>query len=219
MARTACAGEPGQAGGAQSADPAPGGPTLAPDAEQAAIEQLLAQFAAVPGLEARFREHKRIALLDEPLVSEGTLRYAPPDRLLRRVERPVSALLLLRGEQLWLDGPQGPRSIELGTEPALDALVQGFVRLLRGDGGALREHYALALAQTGADWRLRLTPRPGPLAAGLAWLELAGRGGAPRQLRVRERSGDESVTEFFEVDSARHYSTAEREELFRAPAP
>src|SRR5689334_3239312 len=47
---------------------------------------LLRAFSGMPGLEARFREEKRIALLARPLTSEGRLFFTHPGLLLRRVE-------------------------------------------------------------------------------------------------------------------------------------
>ncbi len=53
-----------------------------------AIDALLARFKAVPGLQAKWHEEKRIALLAKPLVSDGTLHYAPPQKLARHTLSP-----------------------------------------------------------------------------------------------------------------------------------
>ena len=77
-------------------------PVAAPRAEVPTADplaQLIADLAAIPGLEAHFSEEKRLALLEEPLVSEGSLYYARPDRLRRSVEQPVRSTLVLRGAE------------------------------------------------------------------------------------------------------------------------
>ena len=70
-------------------------PVAAPVASTPALEQLLARFAAMSGLSARFREEKRMALLAAPLVSEGTLYFAPKGRLARHITAPAPATVLL----------------------------------------------------------------------------------------------------------------------------
>ena len=57
------------------------GPASIAGTGEPTVETLLAEFSHMPGLEARFREEKRIALLVLPLVSEGTIHFAPPARL------------------------------------------------------------------------------------------------------------------------------------------
>ena len=59
--------------------------------------ELLERFRKVPGLYARFREEKRIALLVDPLVSEGTLHFVPPERLAKHVLQPAKSSVLIDG--------------------------------------------------------------------------------------------------------------------------
>jgi hypothetical protein len=212
LAASAAAGDrAGAAAGAAETGPA--------DPSQDAIERRLAAFASLPGLEARFHEEKRIALLQEPLASEGTLRFSPPDRLLRRVERPVESTLLLRGSELTLASQGGQRVIDLDAEPLVRVFVDSFRLILAGDSARLRELYDMKLAQSGAAWQLELTPRPGPLANLIVSVVVSGRAAALEELRVLERQGDETVTRFGDVNATRRYSAEERDELFRIPAP
>ena len=53
-----------------------------------ALDALLQKFRQMPGLEPRFREAKRIALLAVPLITEGWLYFAPPARLGRHTLAP-----------------------------------------------------------------------------------------------------------------------------------
>ncbi len=78
------------------------GSTVIPGEDPGAlsVDSLLSRFAAVPGLEARFREEKRIAILAAPIVSEGTIHFVPPARLVRKTVTPQSSTLLINGETL-----------------------------------------------------------------------------------------------------------------------
>ena len=65
-------------------------------------EDLLAGFRSMPGLTARFVEEKRLALLTRPVRTEGTVAFAPPGVLVRRVTSPTESVALIRDGQLTL---------------------------------------------------------------------------------------------------------------------
>ncbi|MEM9195672.1 MAG: outer membrane lipoprotein carrier protein LolA, partial [Myxococcota bacterium] len=70
--------------------------------ETLSLDRLLEGFSEMPGLSARFREEKRIALLAVPLRSEGEIHFAPPGKLLRRVNQPTESAALIEGDTLTL---------------------------------------------------------------------------------------------------------------------
>lgn len=185
-----------------------------------ALAQLIADLAAIPGLEAHFREEKRLALLEDPLVSEGSLYYARPDRLRRSVEQPVRSTLVLRGGELSMEAGGTSRVIDLESQPTVRVFVESFRLILAGDLTRLRELYDLDLRSATSDgWELVLTPRAPPLSEAIAAVEVRGRGRVLRELVVRESGGDETLTQFRDVDPARTFSERERDELFRISAP
>jgi hypothetical protein len=195
-------------------------PAASADRPDTKLEQLIAELAGIPGLEARFREEKRLAVLEEPLVSEGTLQYARPDRMRRSVERPVRSTLVLRGSELSLASGGGVRVIDLDAQPTVRVFVESFRLILAGDLARLRELYELELRASGPDgWEIELTPRAGPLRDAIAAVEVRGRGRTLSELRVREASGDETLTQFRDVDTARAWSERERDEIFRLSPP
>lgn len=187
------------------------------------LASLLREFAAMPGLSARFRETRRLEILREPLSSSGVLHFAPPDRLVRRVEEPVASTLLVAGDVVAIRGAGGDWNVDLDVHPAVRSFVDGFRLLLRGDLDALEAAYTIefeaSAAAATADWTIRLVPRAEALRRAVASIALAGRGRMVRELRVREANGDETLDEFFEVDADRRFSDAELEGLFRLPKP
>jgi len=87
------------------------------------LEALVRGFAAMPGLSARFREEKHISLLQVPLVSEGVLYFAPPDRIARHVERPAPSTLLVRDDELVM-GTVGERhTLDLASRRDASSLL------------------------------------------------------------------------------------------------
>lgn len=199
-------------------------PNAAPvSASSTRLESLLRQFSAAPGLVARFRETKRLQLLREPLHSSGVLHFAPPDRLLRRVEEPVASTLLVVGDEVAIRGAGGDWNVDLDAHPAVRSFVDGFRLLLRGDLDELQNAYAIEFESSedpgDEAWKIRLVPRSEELRGVVTTIAIVGRGRIVRELRVVETNGDETLDEFFDVDADRRFSDAELQSLFRAPDP
>ena len=180
------------------------------------LEALIASFAAMPGLSARFHEEKQLSLLQVPLLSEGVLYFAPPDRLVRHVEKPAPSTLLLRGDELVLGTAAEQHAIDLASQPAVRSFVDAFRLVLAGDLPRLRALYDIQFHATGASgWQIQLAPRDERLAGALRAIELSGADQVLREVRVVQRNGDTTTTRFSDVDRNRHFSATELEALFR----
>ena len=198
-----------------------GAPALAqPASVQPELAQLMAAFARMPGLEARFVEKKRIGLLAQPLESRGQLFFARPGLLLRRVESPRRSEVLITPKELKLRDADGEQSIDLRARPDVRPFVESLTWLLAGDQKALASVYALQFERGDkqAPWKLTLTPRAEPLAHLIAYVRVQGSGLAVQEIRVHEKGGDESVTEIVEANPARKYEPAELKSLFGVEA-
>lgn len=187
------------------------------------LDALMNQFARSPGLSARFREEKHIALLDAPVVNEGTIHFKPPGRFARHTEKPLASTLLIDGGKLQFgDGEGGQQSLELGQNPVAKLFVDSFVMIISGDRKGLERVFALTLTQPAGGapgaWRLVLTPRVAPMDKVIKTITLGGAGLALRDLEVRESSGDWSRTTFSDVDVNHRFSPAEEARVFRVPA-
>ncbi len=179
------------------------------------VAGLLAELAALPGLEARFREEKRIALLVSPLVSEGTIHFAPPGRMARHTTSPAPASVVVSDGALSFGAGGEAERIDLASSPTVRLFVESFVAILAGDRAALERMYAITIAPAGEGWELRLLPRPAPMRRVIREVRVAGRGAVIERIHVLEVSGDETVTTFSGVDTARRYSEAEARRVFR----
>ncbi|MEA2696642.1 MAG: hypothetical protein QOI66_913 [Myxococcales bacterium] len=188
------------------------------------LDALLNQFAKAPGLAAHFREEKHIALLDAPVINEGTIAFMPPARFARHTEKPIASTLLIDNGRLQFGDADGKQSMELGTNPVAKLFVDSFVMILAGDRKGLERVFTIKVAKPtagggGADaWRVALTPRVSPMDKVIRELTLSGVGLALRELEVRESSGDWSRTTFTDIDVNHRYTPAEQERVFRLPS-
>ncbi len=193
---------------------APTGP-----ASSLTIDSLMAEFRAVEGLEAQFREEKKMAILAVPLVSEGTIDFAAPDRLVRETTSPAVSKLLVDSKQLRFSDVGGSQSIPLEGNPVVRLFVDAFVKVLAGDRAALEKIFAIELHAVGKGWSMTLTPRLEPMKSVIARMQLDGSGVVMSQMRLIEVEGDETVTVFRAVNTHRRFSAEESARIFGAPSP
>lgn len=195
--------------------PAQAAPAAAP---APSLETLFDAFAKSPGLEAHFREEKKIALLFAPLRSEGVLHFDRTKGLARHTLTPSKQSVLLSGGTLSLWDGTKTEKIELKKTPELRAFADGFSMLLAADRPGLERSFKLEFsADPQGQWRLRLLPFAKEVRAIVSEIEVAGKGIALRTLRVLEASGDESTTTFSDVDTQKRYSEAAAAAVFRVP--
>jgi outer membrane lipoprotein-sorting protein len=184
------------------------------------LDQLLAEFRAMPGLFARYREEKRILLLAQPLTSEGTVHYAPPRQMARHTRTPSPSSVVFDGTTLRFGDGTSEQRIDIGESPVVRAFVEGFLDVLAGDREGLERMFVVDFHATDAlpssrKWDLSLVPRDAALRAILGEVRFSGEGVVVSRMRIREANGDEGVTTFSDVDTAHRYSAAEASHVFR----
>lgn len=180
------------------------------------LSQLMAAFARMPGLEARFVEEKRLGLLARPLSSQGRLFFARPGLLLRRVEQPQVSEVIITPHELKMKDASGEQRIDLAARPDVRPFVESLTWLLAGDEKALAGVYKLEFTPPpdAGLWQLTLTPKIEPLAHVIAQIRIVGQGLAVSEIQVREKGGDETITRIIEANPARTFAPSELRSLF-----
>jgi outer membrane lipoprotein-sorting protein len=191
---------------------------IAQEPARGSYEDLLARFKAMPGLEAEFREEKRFALLDAPLVSEGTLHFLPPGKLARHTRAPTKSTVLIDGDTLAFGDERGKTELDLKQKPVVRLFVDAFVKLFAGDRPALDRMFTVEHEAKPDDaWSLVLRPKLSPMKETIERLELAGHGLVLERMRLLEVGGDETITTYSRVDAERRYAADEVARVFRLP--
>jgi len=212
------------AGTAEAAPPAekPSAPAAsARPSDEQLMTALLARFAKAPGIFARYREEKHLAMLQAPLVNEGTIHFAPPGRLARHTLKPLASSLLIDDNKVRFGGAEGAESMDLGTNPVARVFVDSFIMLLAGNRAGLERYFTIKFASVHGPkaapdaWHLALVPRTSPMDKVIKEIALDGHGLVIREMVVREASGDWTATTFSEVDTAHAYDAAEQARVFR----
>jgi hypothetical protein len=184
-------------------------------------DELLGMLRAVPGVKARYKEERRLALLAAPLVSEGTIHFAPPSKLARHQTSPAKASVVVDGKRLRFGDDVGKDDIDLAANPVVAVFVDSFLHALAGDADALAKHYTIEfVGGTPSDaraWTMTLRPQNPPMTKIVERITMRGRDAVVRELEVIEVGGDSTLTTFIDVDVKHKYGEKEIADVFRVP--
>ncbi|MBL8947436.1 MAG: outer membrane lipoprotein carrier protein LolA [Myxococcales bacterium] len=206
--------------------PGPPEPSVAvtvPVAVALGREELLTMLRAVPGVTAKYREEQHIALLTAPLVSRGTMHFAPPGRLAKHQSEPAIARTVVADGRLAFADAYGRDELELAKNPVVSLFVDSFLSVLAGDVEAIeRAWYVGYAAETEGDpraWVLTLRPRGEATARLVEHLSIRGREAVVSRIEIIERGGDRTVTTLSDVDVARRWGADELAQVFSVATP
>jgi hypothetical protein len=164
----------------------------APSAEWT-VAELMKGLAARGPESVRFVEKKTLAILDQPVVSSGELRYIPPDRLEKRTLAPKPELLVLSGGTLTLERDKRKLTLQLRDYPQIAAVVDSLRGMLAGDRTALEKTYRLEAHGTRERWTLVMLPSDTKLAELVLRIDVTGSRDQVRSIEIRQADGDRSV--------------------------
>jgi len=166
----------------------------APEAGVPDLRQLMQRFSEVRRSTAYFSEHKRLAMLNEPLDSSGTLAYVAPDKLQKNTLLPKPERVAVDGDKLTIEqsGEPGSRTVSLRDAPELGAFVESIRATLAGDLPALQRHYNVTVEGSLEAWQMTLEPKERRLREMVKWIRITGRDASIRSIDSEEADGDRS---------------------------
>jgi outer membrane lipoprotein-sorting protein len=157
-----------------------------------------------------------MALLAQPLASDGTLHYAKPRLLVRHTAAPHASSVLLRGQTLSFGDAKHTESLELSAQPALRVLVDTFVSVLAGDLAALERVATLRIEPSAnGGYRIHILPRDDKVKRLVRSMTFEGKGAILSRMELLDANGDTTVTSFRDVKLLKPYSAAEQARIFR----
>jgi outer membrane lipoprotein-sorting protein len=152
---------------------------------------LMAGMRTVHQATGSFVEQKFVQMLKQPLQSSGRLIYVAPDRLQKQTLAPAASDLIVNGDRLTVQQPDGKtRDLSLSEFPEIGALIESIRATLAGDTATLSRYYTATLTGTADDWSLQLEPRDPRLSKLLTMVRIQGEGTNIRTVETVERDGD-----------------------------
>lgn len=158
------------------------------------LQQLMKSLAAVKSVQATFREEKELAILQQPLVTTGILRYQAPSYLKKQTLQPQAESYEVDEEWLVIDSAtEGRRNVNLRGYPLIRALVEAIRGTLAGDLRTLEHYYQVQLQGQAAGWTLRLRPTDKELAEHVNAIIIQGQDNRVLKVETLETDGDRSI--------------------------
>jgi hypothetical protein len=153
----------------------------------------MSTLAQVETINARFSERKELAVLEDPLLLTGTLRYNAPHYLQKHTLTPHDERYTVEQDWLTIETSEGQRNLYLPGHAEVGALVEAIRATLAGDLATLQRHYLLQLAGQPTAWTLRLEPLAEQMAEYVSAIIFHGRGAQVLNVETLETGGDRSV--------------------------
>ena len=188
--------------------------TVAAAERAPSLEGVMQGLAESGGVRARYVERKHLALLAQPLETEGVLYFDPPGRLARHVEKPGPSRLAVRDDQVVLRDASGEERIDLAGNEVARTLAESLAVALGGDLERLGSRYEVAFESDAEGWRMELVPRSSSLRRLVRRLVVSGAGRELRRMELEEDSGDRTVTEFVQVETGVRFTPDEARAIF-----
>lgn len=184
----------------------------AAEADQVALNGVLARLANSPFVRADFQQDKTLPALKRVLRSEGCFLFEHQKGVLWRLQKPVAAELVVTTKRLVQKTARTKSRLELGSSP-YGAVVNLMLALLSGDSRVLHENFSVVSVQdNGAHWVLKLRPKDAALQKLFSSLQLNG-DRYVRNINMQEAGGSNTVIRFLNPASSPTL-TAEENALF-----
>jgi hypothetical protein len=169
-------------------------PIRASDLDANALIQRLAKPAPAT---IYFKEWRFSALLEEPLVVSGELRYLAADHLERFVQQPYREKTIIRGESVRVERHgEKLRTFALKRAPELKGLVSAFGALLTGESSAVDKDFEISARGNDERWELTLVPRDSRARQHIAQLIVTGAADEPSCLVMGKAGESQSIMMF-----------------------
>lgn len=170
-------------------------------AEDVLLTQIASQTAQHEVVQARFSQHKQMAALKRPLITEGRLVYSRAHGVLWQIEKPYRITYILGEQQIVeiaADGSRKQRGIK--DIPGLAQVGRIFRAMLGADTTTLQTQFEVKASGQPTAWDITLQPKQAQVRQFLTALQLTG-GQFVQTIHIDEASGDQTLLKFSDTQA------------------
>jgi outer membrane lipoprotein-sorting protein len=175
---------------------------LPPAEIHAALHQLAATRPS-GGVLVEFKETRKLPLLDEPVVTTGTIEFLPPHFFRKSVQGEFPSTTIGNGRDLWIYFPKEAEAEKYSLKrnralhDSLEALAAGF------DPSQIAGRFRIHASRKDDRLELKLAPRQRALRSSLSAMNLRfGPDGKLERIMLREPGGGSSIIRILTEKSA-----------------
>jgi hypothetical protein len=184
--------------------------------EALALTARLKRKAVVRG---NFKQERIMAILDRPLLADGSMLYAPEQGLLWNVDHPFSYQLILTDDYLIQVNQSDKQIVESSDQPLAFSMARIFSQILSGNVSGASEYFSVygnSVSETDRDasWILCLRPLNAPINRWLDRIYIQG-DQFIKQVRLVDLNQDFTRITFSDIASSPGLNDAERRSFSR----
>ena len=157
------------------------------------LDRLMSTLGAKKSGHASFVETKYLSIATEPVTSSGELVFTAPDHLEKRTDSPKPEDLVVDGDKLTIARNGHRYTLALTQYPELSAFIESIRATLSGNRFALEQVYKVAVAGSGDDWTLTLTPLDARMLKTVSTITLTGTRDLLHTVAIQQADGDHSL--------------------------
>lgn len=175
-------------------------PVIASNASNNA-ELIKSQLSKNSKLCADFEQHKSLAVLDRPLISNGKIIFLANKGVLWTVLRPFPSKALVTETEIikWAADGTKTRS-KFAQSPLFGAMTQVFFAMFTGNIDSLNEMFELTSSKYEEDWSINLVPTDSKLSTVISSMKISGQQNI-NSITIEEIRGDVTKILFQKIET------------------
>lgn len=170
-------------------------------AEQASMVQAIAKTtSSIKTLRCSFRQVKTLSMLNEKLVSTGTMLYSRPARLRWQYQKPYTYTFIINDSRALMKNPEQKHVVDTRQSKLLGEITQIMVNSVTGKCLTEKGDFNICMTRSSGEWIAELQPVKKEMKAmfKLIKLHIDPKAHTVSQVELMETTGD--VTRIYLTD-------------------
>jgi outer membrane lipoprotein-sorting protein len=166
------------------------------------LKSVMNRLSLVTTAKANFTEQRFSKLLDAPTESTGTLVYTAPNRFEKHTLKPVEERMSVERDIVTLEqvARKQKRSIFIGQNPALTAVIDGMRGALSGNLPALQQNFSVTAQGSSTSWQINMVPFEAKQLGYVRNIKVSGKENVIDSIEIQQADGDRSIMSMTRAD-------------------
>lgn len=168
--------------------------TASPEEQLSMIEAIDKVASEIKSIQCTFRQVKTLSILNEELVSTGTMLYSQPARLRWQYQHPYTYTFIINGSQAMMKNPDQQHVIDTRQSKLLSEITQIMVNSVTGKCLTEKSDFNIKMSSDEKEWIADLQPIKKELKAmfNVIKLHINPKKFIITQVELIEKTGDET---------------------------
>lgn len=132
---------------------------LTPRQKQQAVEAISRAVAGMETMQCTFVQTKHMSMLNDRLVSHGTMHYRQPDKLRWEYTRPYDYLFVFNGAKVYMGNRSRKNVIDTASNRLFREIAGIMMNTVTGKALADPESFSMDVEAEGQAWHVTLVPK------------------------------------------------------------